>query len=831
MRTNLENTKKEHTKSDVKSDVRQSYVNQNDVKTDQRQNDVNQYKTTFGNNVNLKFEITQIEQTSEDFYSALCNVEGDNYSQKSVSFNEIVLRSLNYLFTQCVDPSTIDSYSHWNLTFAKSILDKNNTFGYVPILDAPSNTYIEVFENEYSKEAFFFIQLAYYLNEIDLTQNQFFKYITYYFETRTKLSDSLYKLDLKHLYKKYNDIDEGNVHVAKNLLKKHFYGCLFIVLNELNLPSNNFKKTDKGGRVYNAMTSSPKELRKYFPFELFEFDIQAAFPHFIDMEIDSNVSKNIYENLAITQNIDREEAKTLFNRKLNSGKYYNREHFYKFFYPIYKEKTNALIDIIKNEKTPFWKLMQSYEKVAIDTFTKINKAYNGTRLHDAIYIIKNNFLDIKELEFCFYSFGEKAISKKDNRLNFQVSKDKPSLSYVSSLPNDLRQLDIHFESDSKKGFKYKGNNFDIYNIPFQYIKASFNISHKGKFVKDEFVLLSEKEFLCRCFNMVSVIRELNPNISYDVFKLLVNSIVNHIYKYGVYSFNKNTLIDLMLNEIENTELQPIVKTKDWYFKGIEDKNNITFYEFNMFLNEVRKEADLFFQCSAILPAIKNSYLNRKKIFIKHSDIGITSKRGNEFLYELINEFNMCNGFGKDVRFAESLQDFLKGVHKLCHNKYNNTLIVTDIVYKSSENALSKEFNIHRQTAKKIKNWFAFTQMRNRIENIYFIIESIANNTNSNYVIEKDKDRRLSIKEVIEEEEKKIRLTPGEAFNYELDLKNSVLNIAEEEARQTNENFFLSWFLFNYKGQYSKVDAIDIRQNKTELYKGNYIPYFLRKLSA
>lgn len=331
--------------------------------------------------------------------------------------------------------------------------------------------------------------------------------------------------------------------------------------------------------------------------------------------------------------------------------------------------------------------------------------------------------------------------------------------------------------------------------------------------------------------MVAVIRELNPNISFDVFNLLVSSIVNHIYKYGVYSFNKNTLIDLMLNEISNSELQPIVKTKDWYFKGIEEKNNLTFYEFNSFLNEARKEADLFFQVSAVLPVVKDSYLNRKKIFIRHSDVGITSKRGNEFLYELINDFNRCNGFGTDVRFAESLQGFLKVVHEVCHNKYNNSLIVTDIVYKSTENALSKEFNIHRQTAKKIKKWFEFSQMRNRLENIYFILQSIADNTNTNFVIEKNKDRKLSITEVIEAEEKEIRLTPGEAFSYELDLKDSILNIEEEEALQKNETFYLSWFLFNYIGHYSNIDAIDIKANKTELYKGTYIPQFLRRMSA
>ena len=51
---------------------------------------------------------------------------------------------------------------------------------------------------------------------------------------------------------------------------------------------------------------------------------------------------------------------------------------------------------------------------------------------------------------------------------------------------ELLKFNLRFEADGKKGLKYKGTNFDVYNVPFEYIKASFNIAYKGKFVKDEF---------------------------------------------------------------------------------------------------------------------------------------------------------------------------------------------------------------------------------------------------------------------------------------------------------------------------------------------------------
>jgi hypothetical protein len=49
------------------------------------------------------------------------------------------------------------------------------------------------------------------------------------------------------------------------------------------------------------------------------------------------------------------------------------------------------------------------------------------------------------------------------------------------------------------------------------------------------------------------------------------------------------------------------------------------------------------------------------------------------------------------------------------------------VYILNENAISQQFNIHRKTAKKIKTWFMFTPLSNRIETIYFTIKALAEN--------------------------------------------------------------------------------------------------------
>jgi hypothetical protein len=289
---------------------------------------------------------------------------------------------------------------------------------------------------------------------------------------------------------------------------------------------------------------------------------------------------------------------------------------------------------------------------------------------------------------------------------------------------------------------------------------------------------------------------------------------------------------LMTSQIENADLVPIIKVKDWYFKGNENKKNITFYEFTSLLNEARKNADLYLQCNAILPIIEKSYKDGTKLFIRHSDVGINFKRGNEFMYHLIDEFNMANGFTYDVRFAETITEILPLVHDLCHNKYSNTISVTNLMYNLSENAISKEFKVHRQTAKKIKHWFAITPLKYKIESIYFSVKALAENMMADIEMVKDKHRKLSIVAVTEHPtQNNQHITPSEAFNYPLELENSILNVEEEEALQRDPLFYVNWYLFNYGNDLTNEQKSSLIERKEDLFKGKFIPYWMNKVSA
>ena len=778
-------------------------------------------KLNFTNAQSVKFEITKITQSPNQYWESLNTIKGDLFKSKGTDFESVVLRSLNYFFINCVNTSLLKD-SDWTLSFAKSLLDKNNTTGYTPILTNPDSYSLEVYEGEFYKECFAFIQFAYYLNEIDLEGNQFFTYLKHYLTTGTKLPESEYQLDLEYLNKKYEYYFEQKTKPEK-ILDYWFNGCLFIILNDLGLSVANFKITSKEGRQYNPIVKVPRDFRKYFPFLLSQYDIKSAFPHFIDLQIGSNVAASIYGDIQNGLLIARGDAKILFNRKVNSGKYYSREHFTEFFEPYYKEHTGALVDLILDKKFPFWKRMQHWEFCAIDNFKKTNRVENVTRLHDAILVIENSFLHELRTDFIFYDFEHQSLNQVPDSIDFKISNKKPKFNYVGAIPSKL--TGIRTENDSKGGVRFQSKGFDIYETPFNYIKAGFNISYKGHASKSGWVPFTENDFKNKCVNCALVIRDLNPEKDSIALSYIFKQIIAHIVKNGAYSFNEQSVFKLMFDSIGDAGASPIVKTKNWYFKGNADFNNLDFYDFTKLLNEARAKSKLYFISHKIFPLVEQSYKAKKKMYIDLNRFGFGDKRDCELVFDLVQSFNKANGFDSLV-FANTLNDFI-GLYTQSVTPYKMPLYtLTESVYKASENALAKQYGIHRQTAKRIKNWFATSQDKTQLGEVYYTLQAILNNYKDlEHEIIKTENNRLSIVKVQELQTKKElpQLTPEQAFfvtetethiertsenqyivnvkttvNTKPDLTLSVLNCDLETAINRGDDFLFSWHLFNNK---------------------------------
>jgi hypothetical protein len=762
------------------------------------------FKNSFGNLENIKFQVTQIDQNDSDFYQILNNIQGDKF-QKGISFDKLVLHSLNYLFVNCVNSSELLD-SDWNLDFAKALLDKNNCTGYTPITTASNCRNIAVYKKQYYKEAFAFIQLAHYLNSIDLKTNQFFVYINHYLTTKTKLPDSEYKLDIQYLHKKYNDLDksaDNNFKItAATTLKNHFYGCLYILCNDLGLNTSNFKSDFKQGRDYNPMVKVPREFRKYFPFLLDEYDIKTAYPHFIDLLIDSNAANNVYESLSLAHNIERSEAKVLFNKYLNSGKYHNRSYFKAFFEPIYKEHTEKLIDLITDLKKPIWSVLQLWEMEAINNIKESNNLKNVTRLHDSIIIINDKFQKSIRTKFNFYEFGYKQLNKIDENLNFEVSKKNSRYSYVNSIPAELKTKGYALQKDTKKGIVFKDKFFNIYTNDFEVWKCGFNIAYRGTIVNNEFKYITADEFTNKLKYCIDVLAYLNADITKGGFVYIINEIVAHIYENGVYSFNKDYLVKLLINHLEEELAIPKPKIRNWHFVGNSEINNIDFYQFNQYRNLANRNARKFFCANAMIDTIKYSYNTNAKKFIRLSDLGLNDKRQAPEVADLVNRFNAANGFN-DEREAKTIKEVCTKVVTL----YNSTIYkLTEIVHNIPASTISKEFNINRRTATKFKKWIEQPQDKAELKAILQHLNNIIDEQSEIIVEEKQALPKATWNEAFNVEEEEIIITKTEENVFKIDVEikqaptpkkyiNSILNCSPENAIRNDIHFITSWLLF------------------------------------
>ena len=783
-------------------------------------------KTSFKNAESVKFSVTQIDQTPNEYWDLLNNISGDVYQNNGVNFDKLVLHSLHYFFINCINSSDLLD-SDWSLEFAKSILDKNNDTGWQPVTTSPHSTNIEVYKKDYYKECFAFIQLAYYLNHIDLRQNQYFEYIDHYLTTGSKLPEDNYKLDLAYLKKKYNDYDKSKADhktTAAATLKNHFYGCLFILCNDLGLSIKNFKVKSKQGRDYSTIVNVPREFRKYFPFILVENDIIAANPHFIDLEIDSNCASGIYEKFAASLNVTRTEAKILFNKTLNSGKYYPREYFVKFFEPIYKDKTEALVNLVMDLKKPFWMVMQHWEFIAIETYKNTNKIQNVTRLHDAIICIDNIYSKELRTSFTNFTFGSKKLNSFGDGLQFEVSKKSSKFNYISSLPSSLSGYKnaVHHHKSQKEIFKSK--NFDIYKDDFHYIKAGFNIASRGNFYKDDFVHITEDVFLDKVKNQIAVLIYLNDNINHQNLSYLINAIVNYIFDNGVYSFNKNYLVNYLIDLFESETIEPEWKIKNWMYKGTEQKNNFTIYQWSSLLYEAKSKAKEFFAALDLHEIINSSLHSKKKIYLNIKDLGIKDKRTSPRIAAIVDSFNGANGI-ECLRFANTLNQLCTKFGTLYSDVYNR---VTKLVHTPTQNQLAKDLSVNRRTAKKLIDWMQLEPDTTKIKQLVIQLNEITEHQkplvaadklpiptpswNEAFNIETETTITNKVDDVIYINViSEYKPTPA-AVQY----VDSVLNCDFEKVMAKDSQWILDWYLFN-NNTIPEQDRQLLKNNVTKSY--------------
>lgn len=147
-----------------------------------------------------------------------------------------------------------------------------------------------------------------------------------------------------------------------------------------------FKTTNIDNRVFNTATKTTRQLRPYTPYEMIQSDIRSAFASFLDTIVGSDISQEVYNNLKAKYNMERDNAKTIYNMMLNDNTR-NVLEAKKFFTDCgyTKEQVSTIIKLTLNEKGSFYRTMTKMEDELIRNFKYINRLdHTAVRLHDAV---------------------------------------------------------------------------------------------------------------------------------------------------------------------------------------------------------------------------------------------------------------------------------------------------------------------------------------------------------------------------------------------------------------------------------------------------------------
>ena len=453
----------------------------------------------------------------------------------------------------------------------------------------------------------------------------------------------------------------------------------------------------------------------------------------------------------------------------------------------------------------------------------------GTKGSDAADYLENDLWLEIEAELNKISNQNIATSYE---LNFSY-KEKQSDRFCSTITKELGLIYYTEQSNKerdKQGY-HIGKHFKISNYgEFYCITGNVDVN-RYEFVDNKKVKPTAEILLKRLEQTFRVLKKLNPeeNISHHFDKIL-----NHVLENSNYLFNKyyilNELMPMWANDAN--VLNAYIKKRDWVKLNTTIKNDA---EFTRFLNNDRKAAATNILLKELEPLVnKGEYIEPKLT-------GLFKAQFNPFVFNLIKDYNKnvlgcntVNNYNEKIKVCQYLQhveaytnhyENPKKVQKY-HTTYNDTYIACDRNVPTFKKPNQNIVETNTMVAKRIvKEYFNFKPKRNALKNINTIIEYYLSNPNDISIerIKSGKTTRLvtknnislvQMRETLEQQKISQGLTTKEAFNYPLDLTDSILNVPQEDAMQENAQFLYSWILFNYP-EVSEVDKIEIYKNPME----------------
>jgi hypothetical protein len=526
----------------------------------------------------VKFEATKYH--AKDLIKQLHNLQG--FKGSGFQFNDVVYTAICYFFENIYIGTPKDN--DWNIKKIKGYFDACNYSPYTPVVREVSK-YHPLTEAPLFDEVFLIINTAYHFGT-KFESNQFLNYLYHYKNTGCKLDDNLYNGDLEHLHRKYNEIDQNKINI--DIQKRYwYYSTIELMLNELQIVNPNFRQFERENehRIFNNFALVSKALRVEQPFLIGEFDISSAYPTILDDVCGSTIAPNLYNTISLNFGINRNDAKSLFNKQLNRYKYRRTKNDFKEYKNFlmkcgYLEHQAETIKNVTDDPTEsFYDFGTSVERELIELFKKENALFRSTRVHDAIcFLVRNDInYNIVKTDFDPYNFKYKRLNGiKYNETFFNGNRWLNSRSF-QFLPKGIKgihnielkapatsigRIKETFTIETKKGNKDIYLDIEFFDQPSQYITANFDVvDNDRKPIFESIGSLLEQYY--KSFGFITANTKLH--------KRTVVTILQHHRKFTNLCFDIETVAEYITNmDFEKSTFE----VKERYFKFYNDVSNL-----------------------------------------------------------------------------------------------------------------------------------------------------------------------------------------------------------------------------------------------------------------
>jgi hypothetical protein len=458
-----------------------------------------------------------------------------------------------------------------------------------------------------------------------------------------------------------------------------------------------------------------------------------------------------------------------------------------------------VLDIFQKEIENFAIDIQKEYSDFADLILHYLQSKNDSRINKSFYKIYSSLINLQLEDEDLLLENSPQIDAYDIELGFGEKKRK-NIRFVSSIPMDFcENTKGIYKQSAEGGYSIKTEYFEVFADDFELISASFDICKEQS--EEQFILNLEKSF--------RVLRYLNEKSYLELFDI----VLAHIQTKGNYLFNQSYIRNVLISqweEIDALNVDELIKKRNFNYLGGANFNN---YEFLAELRKAKKLYKINSELHAIREIVKSGIENIK--FIEKKELGLKKEVGNEYIFNLINRFNIASIGSIDKRICEVVKTLVM---------FNITISKGYYYFykeKISINEVCKITSINRVT---LGNLLKFKRNEQVIENILIEIDFLIDNYNSfdfNRIEVKGKIYN-SVLPLFKAAAELKHIELKDAFDCELDLNNSILHCDIDEAYNRGMDFYISWYLFN-NNVMDEEDRSYIKDYRYDLFHRDWNP--------